>query len=39
MLIADPMVRSTRNLFWLVLVLLLLLGLAMLVRYAAVPTA
>jgi hypothetical protein len=38
MLSPDPLPRSTRNLFWLVLVLLLLLGLAMLVRYAAVPT-
>ncbi len=33
------MTRSGRNLFWLVLVLLVLLGLAMLVRYAAVPSA
>jgi hypothetical protein len=31
--------RSGRNLFWLVLALLLLLGLAILVRYAAVPSA
>lgn len=31
--------RSQRSLFWLVLVLLLLLGLAVLVRYAAVPSS
>jgi hypothetical protein len=31
--------RSQRSLFWFVVVLVLLLGLAMLVRYAAVPTS
>jgi len=31
--------RSQRSLFWLVVVLLILLGLAMVVRYAAVPTS
>jgi len=35
----SGVLRSQRSIFWLVLVLLLLLGLAMLVRYAAVPTS
>jgi len=35
----SAVLRSQRSIFWLVLVLLLLLGLAMLVRYAAVPTS
>jgi hypothetical protein len=39
MLTPEPMIRSGRNLFWLVLALLVLLGLALLVRYAAVPSA
>lgn len=34
-----PVLRSQRSLFWLVLLLLILLGLAMLVRYAAVPSS
>ena len=38
MLPRELMPRSTRNLFWTVVALVLLLGLAMLVRYAAVPT-
>ena len=33
------MLRSQRSIFWLVIVLLLLLGLALLVRYAAVPSS
>jgi hypothetical protein len=35
----SAVLRSQRSIFWLVVVLLLLLGLAMLVRYAAVPTS
>ena len=33
------MLRSQRSIFWLVIVLLFLLGVAMLVRYAAVPSS
>jgi hypothetical protein len=35
----SAVLRSQRSIFWLVVVLLLLLGLAVLVRYAAVPTS
>ena len=35
----STVLRSQRSIFWLVVVLLLLLGLAVLVRYAAVPTS
>jgi hypothetical protein len=35
----SAVLRSQRSLFWFVVVLVLLLGLAMLVRYAAVPTS
>jgi hypothetical protein len=35
----SAVLRSQRSIFWLVVVLLLLLGLALLVRYAAVPTS
>jgi len=31
--------RSQRSLFWLVVALLILLGVAMIVRYAAVPSS
>jgi len=35
----SAVLRSQRSIFWLVVVLLVLLGLALLVRYAAVPTS
>ncbi len=35
----SAVLRSQRSIFWLVVVLLLLLGLAVLVRYASVPTS
>jgi len=34
-----PVLRSQRSLFWLVVVLLILLGVAIVVRYAAVPSS
>jgi hypothetical protein len=35
----ERVLQSQRSLFWLVVVLLVLLGVAILVRYAAVPSS